>query len=690
MNDVSRYVPWAVTAVAALYLALTAMPPADGEKEPHLQELAGLPVLDGGRIKPLDTYARTNLMVISSRTSYRDTKGNTQPAVKWVMDCLAVGLANYYDTVSVEDPEMLAWLDLSQRQRFEVRAIQEKLATKRDELDRLAKLPAEKLEPLQRKKLRLDMEARVRDKLADDIHEHLSKEGDVRKAPVVRIENDQVLTLLGLERREGLRYSPLEIFQSKYREQFEKKVRQAQQRGEKERDLVDVKALEVWRHLGTYLELGNLSGVTLVPSAASKDDWNTLRGALNDPQDYPAARSWQRMVHAYGTGDAKAFNKELADYRSGVEKQMPEEARTARLEVWFNNFSPFYQCTVLYVFVFLLACASWAWAPDVLRRSAFWLGVLTLAVHSLALLARMYLQGRPPVTNLYSSAVFIGWGGVLCCLVLEAIFRNGISLVVGAWEGFATLIIAHHLGGSGDTLEMMQAVLDTNFWLATHVTCVTIGYLATFVAGFLGIVYVLLGLFTTALNKELNKTLGQMVYGVVCFATLFSFVGTVLGGIWADQSWGRFWGWDPKENGAILIVIMNALILHARWGGMVKERGMALLAIAGNMVTAWSWFGTNQLGVGLHAYGFNNTLATGCSFFWVSQLAVIGAGLVPVKYWRSFGAKPLFTPQLAPAGVPALPPSPAAPAAIKPGPGKGKKGKGKRGNGGIQRRPDGR
>ena len=72
---------------------------------------------------------------------------------------------------------------------------------------------------------------------------------------------------------------------------------------------------------------------------------------------------------------------------------------------------------------------------------------------------------------------------------------------------------------------------------------------------------------------------------------------------------------------------MNALILHARWGGMVKDRGIAVLAIVGNMVTAWSWFGTNQLGVGLHAYGFNNTLATGCAVFWVSQLVLIGMGL---------------------------------------------------------------
>jgi hypothetical protein len=126
-----------------------------------------------------------------------------------------------------------------------------------------------------------------------------------------------------------------------------------------------------------------------------------------------------------------------------------------------------------------------------------------------------------------------------------------------------------------------------------------------------------------------------MVYGIVCFATLFSFIGTVLGGIWADQSWGRFWGWDPKENGALIIVLWNALILHARWGGMVKERGIMNMAIFGNIVTAWSWFGTNMLGIGLHSYGFMDSAFKWLMVFMVSQLALIGLGLLPVKYWGS-------------------------------------------------------
>jgi cytochrome c biogenesis factor len=183
---------------------------------------------------------------------------------------------------------------------------------------------------------------------------------------------------------------------------------------------------------------------------------------------------------------------------------------------------------------------------------------------------------------------------------------------------------------------MLRAVLDTNFWLATHVVMITTGYASMFFAGFLAILYVLRGFFTKSLTETLGKSLSRMVYGIVCFATLFSFVGTILGGIWADQSWGRFWGWDPKENGALLIVLWCAVILHARWGGMIRERGLMALTIFGNIVTSFSWFGVNMLGVGLHSYGFMDKAFQWLMAFVISQVVLIILTLLPDRYWLSF------------------------------------------------------
>jgi ABC-type transport system involved in cytochrome c biogenesis permease subunit len=270
--------------------------------------------------------------------------------------------------------------------------------------------------------------------------------------------------------------------------------------------------------------------------------------------------------------------------------------------------------------------------------------LLTGLVHTFAIVFRMVLEGRPPVTNLYSSAIFIGWGCVVLGLILERVFAVGLGAAVASFAGFVTLVIAQNLAIDGDTMEMMRAVLDTNFWLATHVVVVTLGYASTFMAGFLAITYILLGLGTPLLEQkvgqiELGKVLTKMVYAIVCFATLFSFTGTVLGGIWADQSWGRFWGWDPKENGALLIVLWNAIILHARWGGLVRDRGIMCLAVFGNIVTSFSWFGVNMLGIGLHSYGFMEAAFKWLMLFIISQVAIIVLGLLPARFWKSFHAK---------------------------------------------------
>jgi len=166
---------------------------------------------------------------------------------------------------------------------------------------------------------------------------------------------------------------------------------------------------------------------------------------------------------------------------------------------------------------------------------------------------------------------------------------------------------------------------------------VTLGYGATFLAGVLGIFWIVQRIAErwTATNpsqqiaaRQEQDQLYRMTYGVVCFALFFSFIGTVLGGLWADDSWGRFWGWDPKENGALMIVLWNAAALHARWDRWLGPRGFALFAIGGNIITAWSWFGTNQLGIGLHSYGFTSGVLLLLAGFVASQLLLIAAGWV--------------------------------------------------------------
>jgi ABC-type transport system involved in cytochrome c biogenesis permease subunit len=571
--------------------ARQSVPPAD---QMQLDEFGRLPLVYEGRVKPFDTLARNTLRQISDRQTFEDTSDKEpvkrQPAIQWLLDVV-------------------------------------------------------------------------------------SGSPDAFKHAVFRIENLDVLQTLGLERRPGFRYS-IDEFRDKIGE-FEK---QAEEAAEVERDdprkltTYQKKLLELDRRIRTmtglmasfdqpqirpdhvqedlteairrHEALARMQPPLVVPPDEEGGKWEPYSVAytkayakanfLNQTPN-PASVSMNSMLAAYHKGDAKSFNEELAKYEAWLAKRdlSDYDQSKTNFEAFFNYFEPFYKASVLYLFAFVLVAAGWLGWSRPLNRAALWLVLFTFALHTFALVARIYISGRPPVTNLYSSAVFIGWGAVLLGIVIEFVYRLGVGTVIASVAGFATLLIAHFLAASGDTFIVLQAVLDTQFWLATHVTCITMGYATTLVAGFLGLLYVVRGVLTPSLSADTGKELARMVYGTLCFALFFSFIGTVLGGLWADDSWGRFWGWDPKENGALIIVLWNALVLHARWGAIVKDRGLVALAIIGNIVTGWSWFGVNELGVGLHSYGFTEGVLLALGIFIATQLAVVALAALPTHLWWS-------------------------------------------------------
>lgn len=372
------------------------------------------------------------------------------------------------------------------------------------------------------------------------------------------------------------------------------------------------------------------------------DDLSERAGTLiyssGDDDAFAASASGMLgALQAWTAGDVTAFNEAVTGYRDYLSEHEVARVDTpvVRLETFFNRYDPFGKAMYLYLPAMLLSFLGWILWPKVLRNTAFAMIIVAFVVHTVALLLRIEISGRPPVTSLYSSAIFIGWAIVAASMAIERLVGYGIGNIVAASVGSSTLMIAHYLArDEGDTFSVMQAVLDTTFWLATHVVCITLGYSATFLAGMLGLCYVVMSFRASRLAAVDHAGpsgstdlafLGKVVYGILCFALFFSLVGTVLGGLWADDSWGRFWGWDPKENGALIIVMWNVVILHARWDKMVRDYGTAVLAMGGNIVTAWSWFGVNELRAGLHSYGFTEGRMGMLMGFIGVQLAIIVA-----------------------------------------------------------------
>ena len=606
-----RFIPLIVLIVMAGWIAGNWMPPKAKPNDFDLAKFGKIPVLVGGRVKPLDTVGRNSLLIIHGKQELRLDNGNTLSAVQWLADVLFnAPVADQYPVFVVQNDEVLGlfgW-EQSQRKYFSFVEFAPFLKQIEEQGDQ-----ADKLEAVQRSAF---------------------------QSAILNLRNGLVLyqRLKNSVQLEGTQNFAAELKNYVANVPGAAKAAVKAQSGEKDFDRTKLNDLA--ELIQKYEKVSEMAYILAVPPPVQTGTWHSIGDSLlhsvATAQADPAVVEYAQIGDAYRAGDHAAFNQNVDVLINSFSKEQPNAAKRASFEFLFNRLQPFTQSMALYVLAFLLACASWLGWSRTLNRSAFYLLLLALAIHSFGLFSRMYLQERPPVTNLYSSAIFIGWGAVIVSLILERIFRDGIGAACAGAIGFVTLIIAHHLAGSGDTLEMLQAVLDTNIWLATHVVAITTGYSAMFLAGMLAIIYIVRGVFTRSLSKQTADSLARMTYGVVCFATLFSFVGTVLGGIWADQSWGRFWGWDPKENGAVLIVLWCAITLHARWGGFIRQRGLMMMAIFGNVVTSFSWFGVNMLGVGLHSYGFMQKAFPWLLGFMISQLALITIASMPLEHWKSF------------------------------------------------------
>jgi ABC-type transport system involved in cytochrome c biogenesis permease subunit len=577
----SRLAVPAVVVLCAVWLVGKALPPAPAADGLGLYAFGSLPVIDHGRAKPVDSLARTSLQVLSNRPSFVDAGGARGPAIRWFLDLISrPEVAARHRVFRIEHPDLLVTLGLEAREGFRYGL--------------------------------------------DEFSDHL---GDFAR---------QVELAAGLD--------PAEL------STYQKKVLELERKLSLWRMLVQSYAAtgpmaRAVTLLGGAGQAARLTPPLAVPGGAA-GEWQTLAearlrylqpGRAVEGDGAEAARALAGVVDAYAEADAGAFNAGVA--RAGAilagADRVHLDDRKVGYEAFFNHFDPTYHAAVLYATAFVLIAISWLrWGPA-LNRLAFGVILAAFALHLFILVSRIYISGRPPVTNLYSSAIFIGWAGVLLGIGYELVYRLGVGNVIASLLGFATLLVAHFLGTDGDTFAVLQAVLDTQFWLATHVVCITLGYSATYVAGLLGMLYILRGVLTPSLTGRTRDELSRMIYGTLAFAILFSFVGTVLGGLWADDSWGRFWGWDPKENGALIIVLWNAMVLHALRGGLVRQRGLAILAVAGNITVSWSWFGVNELGIGLHSYGFTEGVLRALGLFVATQLAIVALGLIPERRWWS-------------------------------------------------------
>ena len=405
------------------------------------------------------------------------------------------------------------------------------------------------------------------------------------------------------------------------------------QKPDANRSVFEKQLLELNNNAMRFEEISYLKAMKLLPpdEISETDEWSSplefiVNGRSPEPHQDAILNALQQYLSGRLTGQEASMQSAMENYKAAL-LMVPGELfdiTVLKKETWMNRVNLFYTSVGLYLSAFILLGLSWMIQPLLLKRASYALLILGFLFHAYGIYLRMHIMGRPPVSTLYESVIFVAFIVILFAIILEYFRRDGLGIFIGTVSGSIFHYIGFSYASDGDTLGMLVAVLNSNFWLATHVTTITMGYGASLVAGFIGHLYLVQAIRQPE-NKSSLKSIFNNLFGITLIALFFTLFGTILGGIWADQSWGRFWGWDPKENGALLIVLWQLMMVHMRLSGLAKPAEFALGMALNNIIVALAWFGVNLLQVGLHSYGFDDGVARNLFIFIVLEL-IIGFG----------------------------------------------------------------
>jgi ABC-type transport system involved in cytochrome c biogenesis permease subunit len=321
--------------------------------------------------------------------------------------------------------------------------------------------------------------------------------------------------------------------------------------------------------------------------------------------------AWESLRSAYASGNRDAF-RQATEHFLGVLNEVADADRMAEAQRWIpwelllNRLRPF----------------RWAWLMMLAAVAAFavqintgwkwpyrlgWLALLAgLTVQAFGFVLRIMVAGRAPVGNMYETVIFVAFLASLFAVVLELLCRRTVIVLAGAGVSALGLMLADQLPLALDPrISPLAPVLRSNFWLTVHVVTIVASYAGATLAWGLGNVSLALLAFGRP-QQDTLKTLATYTYRAMQIAVVLLALGTVLGAWWASEAWGRYWGWDPKETGAVIALLGYVIPLHARYAGWIREFGLAVSAVLCYAGIILSWYVINfVIAAGLHSYGFS-------------------------------------------------------------------------------------
>jgi len=317
--------------------------------------------------------------------------------------------------------------------------------------------------------------------------------------------------------------------------------------------------------------------------------------------------SWQALNQVIATEDAnlrEVVSRFVIAHEKILEQsEVPINRRQIGVEVQYHKTHPFRWAWILYLVGAIICFVS------LIRKETYSPGVIIVLMafllSTIGFALRCYIAGRPPVTNMYESVVWVSWGATFFALILYYFYRSTWIVIPAAIVSALGLVVADSLPAVLDaSLSPLVPVLRSNYWLTIHVLTITLSYGAFALAWGLAHVFLIVSAFQRE-NTERLKTVGLFMQRALQIGVILLAAGTILGGVWAHYSWGRFWGWDPKETWALIALLVYLAVLHGRyvnWWGAFGTAVGSLFAFFGIIM---AWYGVNfVLAAGLHSYGF--------------------------------------------------------------------------------------
>ena len=287
---------------------------------------------------------------------------------------------------------------------------------------------------------------------------------------------------------------------------------------------------------------------------------------------------------------------------------IPAESRIS-VEIMMNKYNPFKNLTYLYVllgivmFIFVITAIIKNKAVNKTAGRIFTsITILAVVLHTAALICRWYIAGHAPWSNAYESMIYIAWAGALAGLLFFQ--RSLLAIAATNFVAGITLFVAN-LGFMDPQIGTLVPVLKS-YWLNIHVSVITASY------SFFGLCFVLgiISMVLFILRSPKRAHIDQSIINVHCINEISMIlglglltIGTFLGGVWANESWGRYWGWDPKETWSLITVVAYTIILHAR---LIRKLNnpyiFSVLSTLGFYTVMMTYFGVNYYLTGMHSY----------------------------------------------------------------------------------------